>query len=235
MTEYAQVFDSEQSGFSGRVGSQETVRVMFPAVKARFVKITFQRAGAAIGELGVFLVKPSQLGESPSRTPRPADTVAALPTSTRLATGTVLGLPTDTGLPTQTLVGSPAASEVPTATAVPTLTDTLPASDTPLPPPSDTATSAPTQPIQAPPTDTAPPPTVQPLLSLGPIEVSGHDQNLVFTCAGNAVEVRGSGNVVTLLGSCSSITVTGNGNQVFWQFGDPIIMDQGNDNLIGQQ
>jgi hypothetical protein len=39
---------------------------------------------------------------------------------------------------------------------------------------------------------------------------------------------------VTLLGSCRSITVTGNGNSVFWQYGSPIITDRGNDNLIQQ-
>jgi hypothetical protein len=66
------------------------------------------------------------------------------------------------------------------------------------------------------------------------IVVTGNGQTLTFTCNDNAAEIRGHANTVTLLGSCSSITVTGNGNRVFWQFGSPVITDRGRDNIISQ-
>jgi hypothetical protein len=79
------------------------------------------------------------------------------------------------------------------------------------------------------------PPTVQPSpTSTGTIVVTGSDQTLTFTCTGNAAEIRGHANTVTLLGSCSSITVTGNGNRVFWQSGLPVITNNGSDNIISQ-
>jgi hypothetical protein len=82
---------------------------------------------------------------------------------------------------------------------------------------------------------TVAPPTVEPSpVSTEPIVVTGNDQNLTMTCYGNAVEIRGHVNTVTLLGSCSSITVTGNGNWVFWEFGSPVITDRGTDNIIRQ-
>jgi hypothetical protein len=85
------------------------------------------------------------------------------------------------------------------------------------------------------PTETAPAPTVQPPASSGPIIITDNDQALTFTCDGNAVEVRGNANVITLLGSCSSITVKGNGNQVYWQSGSPVITNTGNENIISQR
>jgi hypothetical protein len=65
--------------------------------------------------------------------------------------------------------------------------------------------------------------------------VTGNDQILTFTCNGNAAEIRGHANTVTLWGSCSSITVTGSGNHVFWQLGTPIIIDNGQGNIISQR
>jgi hypothetical protein len=83
---------------------------------------------------------------------------------------------------------------------------------------------------------TAVPPTVQPPpASSGTIIITDNDQTLTFTCNGNAVEVRGNANVITLLGSCSSITVRGNGNLVYWQSGSPVITNTGNENIIQQR
>ncbi len=105
------------------------------------------------------------------------------------------------------------------STITPTVTTTLEAivSPTPLPP-------------------TEVPPTLQPPpASAGTILITDNDQTLTFTCNGNAVEVRGNANVITLLGSCSSITVRGNGNQVYWQSGAPVITNTGNENIISQR
>jgi hypothetical protein len=121
------------------------------------------------------------------------------------------------------------ACDVPTTTT-PTVTFT----------PSPTATLAtdiaPTLTLE--PSSTVPPaqPTQPaPPASSGTILVTDNDQTLTFTCNGNAVEVRGNANTVTLLGSCSSILVTGNGNHVFWQSGSPVITDRGNENTISQR
>jgi hypothetical protein len=75
----------------------------------------------------------------------------------------------------------------------------------------------------------------QPPASSGLILITDNDQMLTFTCNGNAVEVRGNANVITLLGTCSSITVKGNANQVYWQSGSPVITDTGNENIISQR
>jgi hypothetical protein len=238
--DYAQVFHSEQAGFSGTVSQAETIRTQFPPVRARFVKITFEKAGAAIEEVGVFLVQPPVLAEQPTHTPQ-----AELPTITLTHRRTITLPPTDTATPTGT--------RQPTGTATPTRTETPPqaATDTltPLPtatrtlPPTDTATPVPTEPLPSNtptplptvPPPTANPPTVEPSpASTDPIIVTGSNQTLTFTCNGNAAEVRGHANTITLLGSCSSITVKGNGNTVFWQYGSPVITDHGNDNIIRQ-
>lgn len=219
--EYAQVFRSQQTGFSGTVSEAERIKTQFPPVRARFVKITFEKAGAAIEEVGVFMVEPPVVAARPTggtnadmagltltpgrtNTPSLTNTAASLSTYTRLPTGTATLLPTDT--PT------------------PLATNTLP--------PVDTATPVPTDPL---PTATAIPPTVPPSpASTDPIVVTGQDQTLILTCNGDAVEIRGHANTVTLLGSCRSITVTGNSNQVFWQSGSPVITDRGQDNIIQQ-
>lgn len=104
-------------------------------------------------------------------------------------------------------------------TITPTVTATV--DNTPLP----TELVPPTQPVA----------TIQPPASSGTILITENGQTLTFTCNGNAVEVRGNANVITLLGTCSSITVKGNGNQVYWQFGSPIITDTGNENFISQR
>ena len=224
--EYAQVFHSEQTGFSGRVSQAETIRTQFSPVKARYIKITFEEAGAAIEEVGVFMVEPPVLAEQPTRTPGEA---ASGMTSTPVHTNTV------TALTTPALTGT----QMPTNTAVPISTDiaTLASTPTPLPTttfaPADTATLAPTE---SSPSDTPiPSPTViPPTVSTEPIIVTGNGQTLTFTCNGNDAIVRGHENTVTLMGSCSSITVTGNGNSVFWQYGSPVITNRGKDNIIRQ-
>ena len=58
---------------------------------------------------------------------------------------------------------------------------------------------------------------------------------MFFTCSGNEAIIRGHANTITLLGSCSSITVTGNGNVVYWESGSPVIVNQGQDNIISQK
>lgn len=106
-----------------------------------------------------------------------------------------------------------------------TLTETnTPEANTPTPTMTVTSTLVPTE-----------TPPAQPPANSGPILITDNDQTLTFTCQGNAVEVRGNANVITLLGACSSITIRGNGNQVYWQAGSPIITDTGNENIIRQQ
>lgn len=232
--EYAQVFGSEQTGFDGRVSEAETIKTQFAPVKARFVKITFEQAGAAIEEVGVFMVQPPALSEQPpvrpseepagitvtpmyTNTASPMDTAVSLPTDTPLSINTVASIPTDT--PTRL----PTTTPPPMSTATPVPTDPLP---TPVPPTTIPPTSIP---------PTAVPPTVQnPPVSSDPIVVTGANQTLIFTCNGNAAEIRGHANTITLLGSCSSITVTGNGNHVFWESGSPVITNKGKDNIIQQ-
>jgi DNA-binding MltR family transcriptional regulator len=230
--EYAQVFRSEQTSFSGSVADAGTILTQFPAVKARFVKITFEKAGAAIEEAGVFLMPPPVLAVRPTRKP-PQDVPGV--TAPPIGTNTVSLAESTTALPTDTIVS--------------TLTNTLPSLDTstPLPTitllPTDTPIPVPTEPL---PSDTPVPlPTEAPAIAItttvqespvgaDPIVITGHDQTLTFMCNGNAVEIRGQANTVTLLGSCSSITVIGNRNYVLWEFGSPIITNQGKDNIISQ-
>jgi F5/8 type C domain/Protein of unknown function (DUF3060) len=214
--EYAQVFDSEQTGFRGAVSQAETIQTQFPPVKARFVKITFEKAGVAIEEVGVFLVQPPELAKQPTRTP-PYDVPGVTLTSTNI----LLAMDTATSVP---WLLSDTAVPVPTDTPTPLPINTLP----------PTATSTPILIILLP-SDTQIPATVQPSpTSADMILVTGNAQTLTFTCDGNAFEIRGHANTITLFGSCSSITVIGNGNHVFWQFGSPIIMDKGQDNIILQ-
>jgi hypothetical protein len=103
-------------------------------------------------------------------------------------------------------------------------------SETPSSTPAVDITASPEKPLP-----TLPVATVQPPASAGFILITDNDQTLTFTCNGNAVEVRGNANVITLLGACSSITVKGNGNQVYWQSGSPVITDTGNENSISQR
>ena len=216
--EYAQVFHSEQTDFSGKVSQAETIQTRFPPVQARYVKITFKQADAAIEEVGVFMVEPPARTEQPTRTPQtatPGITETPVQANTVSPTGTTTTVSIATGLPTST---DPAGSAG-------TPTNTLP--------PADTATPVPAEPLPtvAPPTS---PPTPTNSASTHPIVVTGNSQTLTFTCNGNDATVRGHENTVTLLGSCSSITVTGNGNRVFWQSGSPVITNRGRDNVILQ-
>jgi hypothetical protein len=235
-TEYTQVFHSEQAGFSGTVSQAETIRTQFPSVRARYVKITFEQAGAAIEEVGVFLAEPTAPAEQPTRRPQdeqPTITLTAVPLNTQLPMDTATSLSTDTPLQSDTAVPTLTDTPIPLPTATPTL------------PPADTATPVPTEPLPSetpiplptvfPPTPTAIPPVFQPPpTSTDSIIVTGSDQDLTFICNGNAAEVRGHANTVTLLGSCSSITVTGNGNLVLWQSGSPVITNRGRDNIVRQ-
>lgn len=249
--EYAQVFDSEQTGIHSTASSAETIRIQFQPVQARFVKLTFEQAGTAIEEVGVFMVRPPVLAEQPTSGPsddQPGATLTPMPTNVLSVMGTATSMPTDTWLATDTASPIPtdtptaAASETPFAAETPTLqlTSTLPPTDTstPLaaaPLPSETPIPLPTivPPTAIPPT--AIPPVIQPSpVNTGPIVVTGNGKTLTFTCNGDDAEIRGHSNTITLLGSCSSITVTGNGNRVFWQSGSPVIINRGRDNIISQ-
>ena len=234
-SEYAQIFNSEQAGFSGTVARTETMQAQFPAVPARFVKITFEKAGAAIEEIGVFMVRPPVLAEQPTRTPEddlPGIALSPISTNTSWVIGTATSVLAGSQQPTDTAVPSPTDTPLPTNTQTPTDTST-PVPTDPLP--SDTPVSLPTvvPPTIIPPTAIAPP-VQPPPVSTEPIIVTGNGQILTFTCNGNAAEIRGHANTVMLLGSCSSITVKGNDNRVFWEYGSPVITNQGRDNIIEQ-
>ena len=232
--EYAQVFHSEQTGFSGMVSQAETIRTQFSPVQARYVKITFEKAGAAIEKVGVFMVEPPVFAEQPTRTLQ------------ENVLGTALtAVQTNTLSPVNTAATSvPTGTRLPTNTAVLTSTDIATLADTPTPlpttalPPAATATSVPTELFPSdtpvPSTTVAPPTAIPSTVSTEPIIVAGSNQTLTFTCNGNAAEVRGHANTITLLGSCSSITVKGNGNLVLWQSGSPVIVNKGRDNIIRQ-
>jgi hypothetical protein len=51
--EYTQIFDSATVSFSGHVSGSETLKVNFPPVAARFIKLTFSNFGAGIDEVEV--------------------------------------------------------------------------------------------------------------------------------------------------------------------------------------
>lgn len=68
--EYTQVFDSVLAGYSGVVSGPETLRAIFSsAVSARFVKLTFANAGAAIDEV--------EIHAAPAAVPEPSSLVLA--------------------------------------------------------------------------------------------------------------------------------------------------------------
>jgi hypothetical protein len=226
--EYSPVFRSEPTVLS-KIARAEIIQAQFPMVRARFVKITFEKAGAAIEEVGIFMVEPEASSTKPTsspQTPLPTLTLSSLPAVTITAVDTATSVPTATREPTLTAASSSTHTPVPTDSPLPTSTR-LPAS---------TNTPVPIVPSETPlPRPTSLPPTPQPSpVSNDPIIVTGANQTLVFTCNGNAAEIRGHANTITLLGSCSSITVTGNGNQVFWQYGSPEIINRGNNNVIEQ-
>lgn len=149
-TEYTQVYDSEQTNFSGVVLGSESIRAMFGPVRARFVKITFKDAGAAVDEVKVFLAQPlSGVGNPPTRKPtdRPPASIA---TPIQIY---------NTALPANT------ATPVPTNTAVPPTRTPLPT----LPPPTDIP------PTDIPPTNVPPTPTDVPPTDIPPTDIPSTD------------------------------------------------------------
>lgn len=134
--EYTQVYNSEQDGFNGTISGPETVSVRFDPQMARYIKITFEKAGTAIDEVQAFMLQPPVLVSNPTRTPRdeePEDTPTPLPTNTRppTATATATPVPTNTLLPTSTATPLPTNTPLPTSTPLPTNTATTPPTDTP--------------------------------------------------------------------------------------------------------
>ncbi|HLO31795.1 MAG TPA: hypothetical protein VK249_21770 [Anaerolineales bacterium] len=136
--EYTQVYDSQQTNFSGIVSGSETVKAQFRPVMARFVKITFVNKGTAIDEVEVYMVQPTGLDEHPTRKPKDDNVPAIAPTIRPANTAR----PTDTPVP-------PTATDVPPTEVPPTATDVPP---TEMPP---TATDVP--PTEVPPTEVPPP------------------------------------------------------------------------------
>jgi hypothetical protein len=137
-SEYTPVFHSEQVDFSGTVSDTETISTLFSPVAARFVKITFERAGAAIEEIGVFMVELPGLAVQPTGTPlststRPVTRFASL-TSTSAPDHPPANTPVATIAPSQTPTNLPQ----PSATPIVLPTSTQPPANTPTPvPPTD--------------------------------------------------------------------------------------------------
>lgn len=143
---YTPVFDSEQAGFSGTVSQAEMINILFSPVEARFVKITFEREGAVIEEVGVFMVELPVLTGQPTGTPRD-DLPGIILTRT----------PTD--VPDDPPANTPAATAAPSQTLLPTNTQ----------PPADTATPVPTDPL---PTTEVTPTAIEPTASLPTVQPS---------------------------------------------------------------
>jgi hypothetical protein len=122
--EYAIVFDSKQAGFSGSVSDTATINILFSPVQARFVKITFEKAGAALAEIGVFMV------EAPGLAGQPTITIPNTGFATRTSTSKPDDQPADTPAPLQTPISTPRPSNTPIV--LPTNTQ----------PPADTATAS---------------------------------------------------------------------------------------------
>jgi hypothetical protein len=157
-TEYTRVYDSKKAGFDGVVSGSETIQANFVPTEARFVKITFEKAGTAIDEVEAFMVQPPSLVYIPTQKPRDNQ---SRPTWTPVPTDTLV--PTNTPLPTSTNTPLPTDTPVPTNTPVPTDTS-VPPTNTPLPP---TDTSVPPTDTSVPPTDTSVPaiaPTETPMI-----------------------------------------------------------------------
>jgi hypothetical protein len=168
--EYAQVFRSESTGFSGTISQTETIQTQFPSVKARFIKIRFEKAGAAVEEVGVFMVQQPELAAKPTRTPSvDAPGITSTPVSTQLAMDTATSVAAGTALATDTTIPFPSPTDTPAS--LPTNT----------PPPAVTSTPVLIYPI---PSDTPIPPVVEPSpTSPETILVSGSDQT--WQCRGN--------------------------------------------------
>lgn len=164
--EYKQVYDSDEVGFDGIISGPETIEATFDPVQARFIKITFEKAGTAVDEIEAFMLQP--FGFVNNSTPRPRDTRVP-PSFTPVPTNTLIPSKTPTLVPTNTLVPSktptliptntpvPTDTPLPTDTATPRPTKTDVPTDTPEPPPTDTPEPPPTDTPEPPPTDTAEP------------------------------------------------------------------------------
>ena len=186
------------------------------------MKITFAQAGAAVKEVGSYMVRAACACRASPRgslqreraritltpihtnTPSLGDTAVSDPTNTLLSANTAVSIPTD--IPTQ-----------------------LP---TPIAPPIKCLRNACAHGCAANSSSSHNPCSRRSSATRSWSRVP--IRTLTFTCNGNAVEIRGHANTITLLGSCSSITVTGNGNRVFWQSGSPGITNRGRDNIILQ-
>jgi hypothetical protein len=179
--EYTKVYDSKQAGFDGVVSGSETIQANFVPTEARFVKITFEKAGTAIDEVEAFMVQPPSLAYIPTEksrdnqpratwTPIPTDTLVPTNTPTPIPTNTPTPIPTDTPLPTSTPTPIPTntPTDVPTNTPTDIPTNTPRPTNTPTDVPTNTPrpTNTPTPyPTDTPfPTDTAAPPTNTPIL-----------------------------------------------------------------------
>jgi hypothetical protein len=154
--EYTKVYDSKKAGFDGVVSGSQTIQANFVPIEARFVKITFEKAGTAIDEVEAFMVQPPSLvyaptGKSKDNQPRPTWTP----------------VPTDTLVPTNTPMPTSTNTPVPTDTPLPTDTPTPIPTDTPVPP---TDTSIPPTDTSVPPTDTSVPPTDTPVPAIAPTD-----------------------------------------------------------------
>ena len=140
--EYTKVYDSQKVGFDGVVAGSETIQANFVPTEARFVKITFEKAGTAIDEVEAFMVQPPSLvyvptekskGNQPRPTWTPVPTDTLVPTNTPMPTSTNTPVPTDTPLPTDTPI--PTDTPVPpTDTSIPPTDTSVPPTDTPVPP-----------------------------------------------------------------------------------------------------
>lgn len=151
--EYTQVYDSKELGFSGIVSGPETVRAHFGPIMARYVKIIFANAGAAVDEVEVFMAQPAILAENPTRKPKDdqRDVPATPLPDISLPVNTAIPVSTDTLVPpdTATLRPTNTPTDAPTNTPIPEPSDTPQPTDTPVPPtepppPSDTPEPPPT-------------------------------------------------------------------------------------------
>ncbi len=147
--EYTDVFNSEQAGFNGVISGPETIQAHFKPVSARFIKITFANKGTAIDEVEAFMIRPTDLGNGPTKPPKeglPGISSTSIPTSTSVPTEIATPVPTNTPVPADTATPVPTNTPAPTDTAIPAPTDTpVPPTDTAIPAPTDTP---------VPPTDT---------------------------------------------------------------------------------
>jgi Predicted solute binding protein len=132
----------------------------FCPIEARFVKITFEKAGTAIDEVEAFMVQPPSLVYIPTNKPKDNQsrpTWTPVPTDTLVPTNTPIPIPTSTNTP------------VPTNTPLPTDTPTPIPTDTSVPP---TDTSVPPTDTSVPPTDTSAPPMDTPMPAIAPTDTA---------------------------------------------------------------